>query len=57
MILHLRISKPLLNLMCIIYILGKTVGPQYDGKTSRNRVSDVAELKDDIVTTVLVEFR
>ena len=33
--------------------MGKTVEPLYGGETSRKRVSDVAELKDGIVNTVL----
>ena len=33
--------------------MGKTVEPLYGGETRRKRVSDVAELKDDIVNTVL----
>jgi len=38
---------------CIICILGKTIEPLYGGETSRKCVSDVAELNDDIVNTVL----
>ena len=34
--------------------MGKTVEPLYGGETSRERVSHGAELKDDIVNTVLV---
>ena len=33
--------------------MGKTIEPLYGGETSRKRVSDVAELRDDIVNTVL----
>ena len=38
---------------CIICILGKTVEPLYGGKTSRKRVSDVAELNNDIVNKII----